>query len=176
MTEKKCTKCKNIKPVTEFRKKAASKDGLSPQCKVCAQLGMIEYMSHERSHVMSVIANIYKPSTCKKRGLWPAISKQQIWEELMIYIQEMKNKFPETNGRVCYYCYRPWTNSVSFGKEKEKNLNNFSIDRLDNTKTYTINNIVFCCAKCNDDKHSITLKMIDRIQEIRKERYGSKME
>jgi len=176
VTEKKCTKCKIIKPLIEFNKRAASKDGLTSWCRVCTHLQMVKYMSNERSHIQSVISCIYKPSTCKKRGLWPAMTKQQMWEELIIYIQDMKNKFPGSNGRVCYYCYRPWTNTVSFGKEKEKNLNNFSIDRLDNTKTYTKDNIIFCCAKCNDDKHSITLEMIDRIQEIREERNDSKME
>lgn len=171
--QKQCSKCEIVKPIIEFNKRAASKDKHSVWCKSCAYLQMVKYMSDERSHILSVIASIYKPSACKRRGLWPAMTKQQMWEELIIYIQDMKEKFPGTNGRLCYYCYRPWTNSVSIGKEKEKNLNNFSIDRLDNTKTYTKENIIFCCAKCNDDKHSITLEMIDRIQEIRKERYGS---
>lgn len=33
---KKCTKCKEDKPLDEFRRKAKSKDGRSPWCKLCA--------------------------------------------------------------------------------------------------------------------------------------------
>ena len=81
----------------------------------------------------------------------------------------MKEMFPDTNGRVCYYCFQPWTYIAHRNDGKDRENTNFSIDRLDNTKTYTEENIVFCCGKCNDSKHSVTFEMVDRIQEIRKE-------
>ena len=75
--------------------------------------------------------------------------------------------FPESNGRLCYYCFQPWTYITHRNDGKDRENTNFSIDRLDNNKTYEKGNIIFCCHKCNDAKHSITFKLIDRIQEIR---------
>lgn len=34
---KQCFTCKETKPLTEFQKKASSKDGLHPNCKLCKQ-------------------------------------------------------------------------------------------------------------------------------------------
>lgn len=143
-----------------------------------------KYNTSERGYIINTIASIYKPSQCEKRGLWPALSKQQMWGELFLHIQEMKDKFPDTNGRLCLYCFKPWTyvastNEIEFGNgaeskkiqdKKVKTNTNFSIDRLDNKVTYKINNIVFCCQKCNDDKHSCTMELAARMLEIKKER------
>lgn len=40
---KKCTKCGEIKPLSEFHKRAASNDGLSPKCKECAKTATSEW-------------------------------------------------------------------------------------------------------------------------------------
>ena len=170
MVEKKCSRCGVVKSLSDFHREKAKKDGLKSACKECILKSQIAYLQNERAHIITVVASIFKPSSCKKRGLWPVITRQQIWEELMIYIQDMKEKFPGSDGRICSYCEQPWTNSVSYGGIKEKNLSNFSIDRIDNTKTYTLQNIVFCCAACNDNKHSATLKLMSKTLEIAKER------
>ena len=49
-------------------------------------------------------------------------------------------------------------------------MKNFSIDRFDNAKTYSIDNIVFCCTDCNSSKNRISIKLIKRLNEIAKER------
>jgi hypothetical protein len=55
------------------------------------------------------------------------------------------------------------------GKSKI-NKRNFSIDRLDSSKTYNINNIVFCCIECNSSKKDVSIKLIKRLYEIITER------
>jgi 5-methylcytosine-specific restriction endonuclease McrA len=55
------------------------------------------------------------------------------------------------------------------GKSKV-NKKNFSIDRLDSSKTYNINNIVFCCIECNSSKKDVSIKLIKRLYEIITER------
>lgn len=40
---KMCSKCKEFKPFNEFRKSAASKDGIRPDCKVCGNKISKEY-------------------------------------------------------------------------------------------------------------------------------------
>jgi hypothetical protein len=124
----------------------------------------------EKGFIVNRIASIFKPSAMERRGLYPTCSKQDIWAELLLYVQKMKDKFPKTNGRICYYCFKPWTYIAHANNGKDRENTNFSIDRLDNSITYTKENLVFCCHKCNDAKHSITFELVDRIQEIREER------
>ncbi|MEY3811493.1 MAG: hypothetical protein RIT11_575 [Pseudomonadota bacterium] len=49
-------------------------------------------------------------------------------------------------------------------------MKNFSVDRFDNDKTYSIDNIVFCCTNCNSSKNRISIKLIKRLNEIIKDR------
>jgi hypothetical protein len=55
--------------------------------------------------------------------------------------------------KECYYC-----NDV---------VNDISLDRINNTKGYTPDNIISCCIKCNIMKHTQTQKeFIDRCKTI----------
>lgn len=130
----------------------------------------LRYDNSEKGFVTNRIASVFKPSRILNRGNEPKLTKQDMWGELLLHVQEMKEMFPDTNGRVCYYCFQPWTYIAHRNDGKDRENTNFSIDRLDNDKTYEKGNIIFCCHKCNDAKHSTTFKMIDRIQQIRKER------
>ena len=47
---------------------------------------------------------------------------------------------------------------------------NFSIDRLDSTKTYTPKNLVFCCIGCNNRKNAVRLSDIVNITKVWKKR------
>jgi hypothetical protein len=68
----------------------------------------------------------------------------------------------------------PWTylrKKINVGngrntKKLKRCSTNFSIDRLDNSKTYSIDNIVFCCSLCNASKNKISIKLIKRLHEI----------
>jgi len=142
------------------------KDPKDPRKKIAN----MRYDNTEKGFVTNRIAAIFKPSRIRHRGYQPKLTKEEIWEELFLHVQDMKDKFPLTNGRLCVYCYQPWTYITYRHNGKKKLETNFSIDRLDNNKTYEKGNIVFCCHKCNDAKHSITFKLIDRIQELRKEK------
>ena len=91
-----------------------------------------------------------------------------MYEELILHIQLMKDKFPETDGRLCRYCEEPWTYIRSSG-ESTRSLKNFSIDRFDATQTYKKGNIIFCCSKCNTTKSDSTKKDWLKYLEIDKE-------
>jgi hypothetical protein len=131
------------------------------------RIANMRYDNTEKGFVTNRISSIYKPSRILHRGYEPKLTKEEMWAELFLHVEEMKLMFPESNGRLCYYCFQPWTYITHRNDGKDRENTNFSIDRLDNNKTYEKGNIIFCCHKCNDAKHSITFKLIDRIQEIR---------
>ena len=140
---------------------------------------VIKYNNSERGYIVNSIGCMFKPSTIKKNNRVPEITREQIYQKLMLHIEYMKDKFPGSDGRICEYCSRQWTyithtNGCITGqgpRKKGKPIgSNFSIDRLDNDLTYTENNIVFCCGNCNNIKNQVTLKMCKRILEIKKER------
>lgn len=126
----------------------------------------LKYAMTERGFVSQRIAAIFSPAHCKKRGLWPTCSKKDIWK--------LFNKHVKEHGRNCEYCGDPWTyivRKIRVGQgptpRGASNKKNFSIDRLDNRKTYTLNNIVFCCSDCNNSKHNTTFELAEKILELR---------
>lgn len=140
---------------------------------------IIKYNSSERGFIINTISSLFKPSNIKKRKLVPLISKPQIWEELILYVQKMKEKFPYTDGRLCEYCKKPWTyirhqNGCIIGQGPRITsapvTTNFSIDRLNNNLTYTRENIVFCCNQCNQIKNQVTFDMCKKILHMKEER------
>jgi len=176
---KKCNACfKNLEATLEnFYCASANKDKLEGVCKKCALVKKQKYRKEnkekikhiawlydnsEKGFITNCISGVFKPSNIKKRGLYPNISREKLKEFIF--------KFIEKNGSICQYCGITWTYKRNKNVSGKKCETNFSIDRLDNTVTYQEDNIVLCCAKCNDSKHSITFKIIDRIQQIRKEK------
>ena len=118
------------------------------------------------------IFHLFTPSVIKSRNLAPDCSKEDIINHFNDYVAK--------HGRNCFYCKEPWTYifnryNVGSGKKmpkgkKREHIKNFSIDRLDSSKTYSIDNIVFCCQQCNLSKKDISISMIKRLYEIITER------
>ncbi len=122
------------------------------------------YMNTERGFVMSCIARRFKPSAKKYGGhvADESMDKKEFWRLYMNHIIFMKEKFPDSDGRLCRYCEQPFTFETKMGVRGKglnpnrgtQNHTNFSIDRYDPRLTYQSNNIIFCCFGCNDRKHN----------------------
>ena len=126
------------------------------------------YINTERGYVKEVINGIFSRYKKKNARLkWkPECTKQDIYDELMVYIQE--------HGRNCEYCKEPWTYSRPLTNEKNsdgrrRNFRidtNFSIARLDSEKTYTVDNLVFSCVGCNNRKNQVRLSDVVNILRV----------
>ena len=118
----------------------------------------------ERGYVMEVINGIfYRYRRKGSRPKWkPEFTKEQLYAELMLYIQDF--------GRICQYCKKPWTYKRILNNKGVRIETNFSIDRLDTTKTYKLDNIVFCCSGCNNRKSRVRLSDIINIMKVYVER------
>ena len=136
-----------------------------------------KYINSERGYIKETINSIF--IRCRRnnnRKKWiPECTKEEIYEELMLYIQD--------HGRHCEYCKEPWTyKRVLVGKDRKFNgrgpkiTTNFSIDRLDATQTYKLNNLVFCCVGCNLRKNQVRLSDIFNIIRVYEERKNNEME
>ena len=174
---KKCNLCNKDLPLKEFYKSHNGKYNFC--CKPCDRkrkavyrlenkekiaIAEHKYMNTERGYVMEVINGVfYRYKKKDARLKWkPECTKEEIYAELMLYIQD--------HGRNCEYCKEPWTYKRVLGnKEREYNsrgpkiTTNFSIDRLDATKTYVLDNLVFCCVGCNLRKNQVRLSDIFNI-------------
>jgi 5-methylcytosine-specific restriction endonuclease McrA len=130
-----------------------------------------KHLNTEKGFVKNRISLIFTPSKIKQRGYVSESTKEEIFEHF--------NKYIKIYGKNCFYCKKPWVYSTNLAnpgggkqfKGKSKiNRKNFSIDRLDSSKTYNIDNIIFCCTQCNLSKKDISIKLIKRLHEIITER------
>jgi|TARA_R110000782_G_scaffold86632_2_gene167912 hypothetical protein len=181
---KNCSICKQALPLEEFY---LSHNGIyNFCCKPCdkkrkavyraenkEKIALMDhkYINSERGYVLEVINGIFQRYKRKNnRKKWkPECTKQDIYDELMLYIQD--------HGRNCEYCKEPWTYKRNLGIRQEgyngrgpKIETNFSVDRLDSTQTYKQDNIVFCCVGCNNRKNQVRLSDIFNIIRVYKER------
>ena len=138
-----------------------------------------DYHNNELNFIRQSIGMRYRPSHSK----WEVnLTKDEFYAELILHIELMKDKFPESNGRLCRICENPWTykrsrpneENVATGTDGAKSPRivypkNFSIDRFDPLKGYVKGNIIFCCRKCNRTKSDSTKKDWLRYLEIDKE-------
>ena len=184
MTQKNCSICKQTLPLSKFY---LSKNGSYNFCcipsdkkrKAVYRLENKEkiaiqehkYRNTERGYVMEVINGIfYRYKKKDARLKWvPECTREEIYAELMLYIQDY--------GRNCEYCKEPWTykrvlvkKNRKFNERGPKITTNFSIDRLDATQTYKLNNLVFCCVGCNLRKNQVRLSDIFNIIRVYEER------
>jgi len=188
---KTCNKCGQVFPKTHEFFYANKIKYFSNVCKPCDKKRNHEYkiknkdkqdawmnkhMSLEINYVYQSLRRPFKKGSIypkpmkngyQRIGWKPEITLEEMYEELLLHIELMKNKFPGTDGRLCRYCEEPWTYLRATGGRQ--NLKNFSIDRFDATQTYKKGNIIFCCAKCNSTKKDSTKKDWLKYLEIDKE-------
>jgi len=176
---KTCTGCKIKKLFTEFKKDKTVKSGCSSRCKKCINVEASEttyrYKNSEHGFLQNKIAEIFAPSKIKQRNMIPECTKNEIRKSFYEYVEE--------HGRNCFYCKEPWTYIVNKyipnsknrqnggrGLTRGKKIKNLSFDRLDSSKTYFVNNIIFCCSECNLSKKDISIELIKRLYEVITER------
>jgi|TARA_R110002012_G_scaffold103056_1_gene242821 hypothetical protein len=120
----------------------------------------------EKSYVEGKYVHMAKPSNKAKArsvDIRCKVSKEEFLEMYEQHKRLIKTKRPESDGRLCRYCYNRFTFMTGFKRT------NVSIDRLDSDKGYEKGNIVFSCGECNDRKNQISIDMCKRVVEVANE-------
>ena len=161
---KKCRRCGKIKFTRDFSKLKGNKDNLQHWCKECKREQAYKYKNSEIGQMLEVIHGIFsgafRKSNKRNKKWFPEISRRGVWQIVMNHICRMKEKFPGSDGRICFYCHKPWTHirRKTDGSKKHGTyiLTNFSLDRFNCNVTYKNGNIVCCCFGCNHRKGNST--------------------
>ena len=135
------------------------------------------YINKKKNFIRVKFHSIFKPSSWKtkttknstyvRKGWKPNLTKPELYAELILHVQLMKDKFPNSDGYLCRYCEQ----TLTFKRigDRTKVLTNFSIDRFDTDRTYEKGNIIFCCADCNTKKGNSPIWMWKKLLEIKGE-------
>ena len=160
---KKCSKCKITKNITEFYRRPERKKGeaVRSSCKVCDRIKKEKYYSTEEGFMKKLFASLNDRKVSTKRNIGHSVDFNK--EEFLELWREYKNKY----GMTCFYTGV----SLDFIKSPYRG-NQVSVDRLDNSKGYSKNNIVFCSARANLLKHSVSIDMCRKILALYEERQG----
>lgn len=123
-----CIKCQKAKPISEFPENSKYRDGIRAFCKSCAN----EYLKGYYNTTAIGKLNRLRQSA-HHRGLEFNISKA-----------EFKDWFIKQEP-LCHYC----SQELSPPKGQHHKMTDITYDRRDNTKGYTIDNLVLACLRCN---------------------------
>ena len=173
---KKCAKCLQIKSIDDFYEDQGN------VCKQCQRLKSkiwreenlerktisdYKYNNTERGYISNLfngikkrgkrLGKVKKSSECK-------ITKKEFIEEWLFH----KQRF----GMNCRYTGLPMTHisNRGHGVQSYKIKSNISVDRIDNTLPYQVNNIAFCVGEFNDRKGSVEIEDCKRILKVYEER------
>ena len=163
--KKKCSKCKIIKNITEFYPRPERKKGkgIRSICKLCDKLKKDKYYATEDGFMKKLFLSMNDRKIATKRNMSYSVDFTK--EEFLQLWKEYKKKY----GMFCFYTKVP----LNFIKSPEKiRGNQVSVDRIDNSKGYSKNNIIFCSAKANLLKGSVSIDMCHKILALYEERQG----
>lgn len=163
MKTKICSRCKKEKSINDFYIRESNKRRAG--CKKCKMKVAHKYKSEERGYLIDTYSAMSKPSMVNKRKIPCNITKQEFFEQWILHKERM-------GGIFCEYTGLPMTFNRG-AKALGKNLicaTNVSVDRLDNNKPYTVENIVFCRGDFNNRKNQVNLDDCVKIIELAKKR------
>ena len=141
---KRCCHCHEVKSIDEFGRNRSKKDRHQEYCLPCAKY----YRSYWRR---------YPNPDLERRRIILSLPTNR-WHQLRYRAIKDKTSFTldrnqfiawfNSQEKVCYYCKTP------LGLSGRGNLDGVTIDRKDNAKGYSLDNLALACRRCNIMKGS----------------------
>ena len=136
--EKNCCNCKDWLSLINFSMNVKTWDGRADECKKCAS---IRHKASYAKYAKELDLNmLFKDA---KRGAY----QRKI--EFELTLDEVKTLWERQSG-LCFYSKRPMTLTKG---DRDK----VSIDRVNSSKTYTLDNVVLCTSSVNVMKRALSL-------------------
>ena len=129
---KKCTKCKDSKPVVEFPNDRHRKDGKGSQCKACKR----QYRQ-DNAKALAEKDKQYRRSPSARYNKYKSSAKYRGFEWDMT-LEEFMSFWKEP----CIWC--------------DSAIETIGLDRVDPALPYTVNNVEPCCKHCNRMKSDLS--------------------
>jgi len=155
---KKCTHCKEVKCETDFAKTPANLDGRHSWCKACVNDNKrtryakdVGYRNRlretRRKYLATETGKIYQKRGAAKfakspKGKYKSYKNHAKYKQCGFYLSFVE--FMTFWQQSCFYC--------------GDSIETIGLDRIDNTKGYTMGNVVPCCEPCNKAKLTRTVK------------------
>ena len=129
---KKCTKCGETKPISEFGKHKRSKDGHAWRCLECSIKNSQEYRRTP--------AGVYQ-ILCGNANFFQKCTVEMTRSEFIDWYN--------AESKICAYCDMPETLINKTGDVWNNRMERLEVDRIDNNIGYTLDNMVLACPRCN---------------------------
>ena len=132
---KRCTNCKEIKPLTQFSRHRLSKDGHAWQCKQC---------NSERAKLFRV----------SPRGIYTRIRGRALFEKKKPFNldKECFVAWYNLQAKHCVYCGISEEDVILWQDNFNRHVRKLSVDCMINDVGYVIENLVLACERCNTIK------------------------
>jgi len=136
MRTRRCSKCGKTQPIINFGKHRGTKDGLDLWCKDCAHKHGAEY----RKTPGGIYTNLKGRITHREK------------RELCFTRDEFIEWY-ESQPKICVYCGLTEQEFIkAFQPHYKRKMKRLTVDRKNNDKDYTLDNIVLACHRCNSIK------------------------
>lgn len=136
-----CRICKNDKDIDEYNRRNDNKIGYRTECKECQSINLKENYNKNKKYRLEKQKIYYNNNHhIKKYRDYSRLDLNKFNTTLDFTKDELKNILNDK----CYYC----------GDDKSK----MGLDRIDNNKGHTLDNVVVCCELCNmtrGDRYSV---------------------
>jgi hypothetical protein len=146
-----CVKCKKTLSIKKFNSDKYNTDGLQTYCKECFKV--VCQLSQK---------NLYNFCTQLFRGVKYSAKKRNIYVE--ITKQNIIDKYTAQCGKCIYTNHLMTTDRTPKGySQRLHNINNISVDRIDSSKGYILDNIQLVCVGVNIVKTDLTENMMYKL-------------
>jgi len=148
---KKCSKCGEIKPLSEFYKSSTRKNGHQCLCKTCDKKGNTERYRADPIGMRDK-ARVRASKNIHRRRATSALSSHSLKGHIInISVDEVEHMFSTTTH--CPICGVKMLDSFGNGRK----IYSPSLDRIDNGTELTKDNLWIICSRCNVMKGDQTM-------------------
>lgn len=134
METKQCSKCNQVKPLSDYGKHKNSKDGHAWRCNQCSR----EHSKKRRS---------------SPDGVYDALKHRHgLKIKTVVISKEDFIAWYEAEPKVCAYCDIPEEYIIKAPSMYNRNITRLTIDCKDNGDRYESGNLALACLRCNFTK------------------------